>query len=89
MLFTGHEMRFYIQERIIDAEYDYKEPQEEERTAVVLLDYKMKFESIRLREKTTNWNGQKGLSWHGCLVQYRSRRTAAEVDKEKKREERM
>lgn len=29
----------------------------------------MKFEPIRFREKTTEFYGQKGLRWHGCVVQ--------------------
>lgn len=39
---------------------------------MILIDYKMKFEPIYFREKTTEHFGEKGLSWHGAIVYYRS-----------------
>lgn len=52
-LFMGHLMICYIQEWILDTEYAYLLQEEEETTAFVLLDYKMKFEQISFLEKTT------------------------------------
>lgn len=37
-------------------------------TAVILVDYKMKFEAIRYREKITEFFGKKGMSWQGAAV---------------------
>ena len=41
--------------------------------AVVVANFKMKFESLHYREKTTDFYGKKGLSWHGCIVYSRYR----------------
>lgn len=35
---------------------------------IVLLDYKMKFEPIRYREKTTEFFGKKGIAGHGAAI---------------------
>ena len=32
------------------------------------MDFKMKFEMKYYREKTSKFNGKKGLSWHGCMI---------------------
>ena len=32
------------------------------------MDFKMKFEAMYHREKTTDFYGKKGLSWHGAMV---------------------
>lgn len=88
-LFMGHNMSCYIQKRIIDTEYAYVLQQEEETTAFALLDYKMKFKPISLREKTAEFYGENGLSWHGSAVQYKKRRTSIELEQERKRNERL
>lgn len=35
---------------------------------LMLADYKMKYEPIRYREKTLDFFGKKGISWHGIVV---------------------
>jgi hypothetical protein len=47
-----------------------------EHKAMVVMDFKMKFESIYYREKTTDFYGKKGLSWHKSMLY--SRYTSAE-----------
>jgi len=36
--------------------------------AAIVMDFKMKFESIYYREKTTDFYEKKGSSWHGVMV---------------------
>ena len=48
--------------------------------AVILIDYKMKFECECYREKTSEFYGKKGFSWHGGMIY--SRCTQAEKDEE-------
>lgn len=47
---------------------------ETETFAIVTMDYKMKYQLRMYREKSTDWHGQKGLSWHGGVVTYRTER---------------
>ncbi len=34
----------------------------------VVMDYKMKFEAMYYREKTADFYGKKGSSWHGAMI---------------------
>ena len=40
----------------------------EPHQALILIDFKMKFEPIYFREKTNQFYGKKGISWHGSVV---------------------
>ena len=69
-LYMGHQMRCYNQEqRIANIFMDLRKNTSEQKV-VILIDYKMKFEAIRFREKTTEFFGKKGMSWHGAVVFY-------------------
>lgn len=35
---------------------------------IIIMDYKMKFETIRYREKSVEFYGQRGISWHDSVV---------------------
>ena len=50
--------------------------------AVILIDYKIKFECEHYREKTSESCDKKGLSWHGGMIC--SRRTQVEKYEEDK-----
>ena len=43
-------------------------PGERSRRALLVLDYKMKFERMHHREKTVDHYGKKGISWHGAMA---------------------
>ena len=38
--------------------------------AMIIVDYKMKFEPISARETTLDHYGKRGISWHGFCVQF-------------------
>ena len=38
------------------------------KRAIILADYKMKFEPVRFREKTSEFFVKRGVSWHGMVV---------------------
>lgn len=42
---------------------------------------KMKLEPTHYRKKTNEFYSQKGMSWHGSVVQFRRRVTGGEMDK--------
>ena len=65
-LFIAHLMRVQNQRQQINGLYDDMEPGE----CLILIDYKMKFEHVYFREKTVEYFGKKGLSWHGAMIYY-------------------
>ena len=36
--------------------------------ATLILDFKMKFESMSMRESTIEHFGKRGIGWHGCAL---------------------
>ena len=73
-LCLGHRVRVKNQRsRIDELMQDVAEDE-----AMIVMDFKMKFEPVCFREKTLDFCGKKGLSWHGSMVH--SRHTAAEKD---------
>ncbi len=74
MKFYGHQHRVRNQQdRIAELFHSVKYKFDH---AVVLMDYKMKFESIRFREKTSEFFGKRGCSWHGAVVFFAEREGA-------------
>ncbi len=64
LLYWGHRVRVRNQRSRIDAIMDSLASHE----GMIVMDFKMKFESVYFREKTTEFYGKKGLSWHGALL---------------------
>lgn len=48
-----------------------------EEVAIITLDYKMKFEPKKYRQKSSEWYGRKGISWHGTVVTYMQKRLSS------------
>ena len=73
-LFMGHRVRSVNQKRAIDKiKRETKERCQEGKggdEALVVIDFKMKFEATYFREKTVDHYGKRGISWHGALIQY-------------------
>lgn len=63
-LYMAHLVRVHNQRKRLNA--IYKNLADDE--CVMAMDYKMKFEELRFREKTNEHYGKKGLSWHGTLI---------------------
>lgn len=73
VIFMGHIMRVINQQVSIQkllnvmktncVNYGTKE-------CVITIDYKMKLDPIYYREKTVDHYGQRGMSWHGYMIQY-------------------
>lgn len=70
VLYMGHQHRCYNQERRISDIFGELREDVALSKADVLPDYKMKFEPIRYREKTTEFFGKKGIEWHGAAIFY-------------------
>lgn len=68
ILFLGHQVRCHVQEKRIHNVFQEVVAGPEMTHAVVLLDFKMKFEPIFFREKSSEFFGKKGISWHGAVV---------------------
>ena len=63
-LYQGHRVRVANQRRAIDNLLNGLR----DNQAYLVMDFKMKFEAIYYREKTTDFYGKKGSSWHGVMV---------------------
>jgi hypothetical protein len=76
MLFQAHMIRVVNQQKKLDeyrqelydlcAEHKYTTVQQ----LYIVIDFKMKWESMYQREKTTDHFGKRGISWHGCRMEY-------------------
>ena len=71
-LYMGHRVRVLnqqiaIRDAIEGMEYRC-EANKHSNEAHVILDYKMKFEALYFREKTTEHYGKRGISWHGAMI---------------------
>lgn len=51
-----------------------------EDEAIVILDFKMKFEPIFYQQRTLQHFGKRGISWHGAAVYYRRHHNDGSVD---------
>ena len=73
-LFMGHRVRVTNQQRAIQGIHEElqkscpKEINGRTKCAVVVLDFKMKFEASYFREKTVESYGKRGTSWHGAMI---------------------
>ena len=76
LLYMGHQHRCHNQEQRIASMFMDLNRDEGEKSVVILVDYKMKFEAIRFREKTTEFFGKKGMSWHGAVIFYKANDSA-------------
>ena len=70
VLCMGHQHRCYNQEKRISDIFGERREDVSLSKVVVLLDYKMKIEPLRDREKTTELFRKKGISWHGAVIFY-------------------
>lgn len=64
MLYLGHQHRCKNQEDRIAEVFEDLSNHPLKFNLVILVDYKTKLEPIRYREKTTEFFGKKGISWH-------------------------
>jgi hypothetical protein len=64
VLYQGHRIRVANQRQAINTILSDLEGNE----GYVVMDYKMKFEAMYYREKTTDFYGKKGSSWHGAMI---------------------
>ena len=77
-LFMGHRIRVTNQQMHIQKIHDDIRASCPRRTngsttkGILLVDFKMKFESLYFREKTVENYGKRGISWHGAMVMYYS-----------------
>lgn len=73
-LFMGHRIRVVNQQLaingILERMKNMCEISGSSDEAMVILDYKMKFEALYFREKTVEHYGKRGISWHGAMLQY-------------------
>jgi hypothetical protein len=63
-LYQGHHIRVAKQKVAIDNILKDLE----DNQGYIVMDFKMKFEVMYYREKTTDFYGKKGSSWHGSMV---------------------
>ena len=74
-LFMAHKARCANQNKAIEEIHSKLKRQctssnSNEITAVMIGDYKMKFEAMSSRETTLDCYGKRGISWHGFCVQF-------------------
>lgn len=85
-LYQGHCVRVINQQHAISEIHDIleKECLQKKRTtrAVMTIDWKMKFEAKSARETTQQHFGKRGMSWHGCLVEYYRPITVSETQED-------
>ena len=62
ILYTGHQHRCLVQENRISEVMRYVKDEANCDKVAIIIDYKMKFEPIRYREKTSELFGKKGMS---------------------------
>jgi hypothetical protein len=76
MLYQGHTMRVVNQQLGLEQHRLklLKKCEVEKNTVAknlfVLIDFKMKWEAMYQREKTTDHFGKRGISWHGCRIEF-------------------
>ena len=76
MLYQAHTLRVVNQQKALEGyrqelyELCAKAKYTEARYLYILIDFKMKWEAMYQREKTTDHFGKRGISWHGNRVEY-------------------
>ena len=70
MLFMSHQHRCKNQQDRIAKAFETTERDTAREESLILVDYKMKMEPIRYREKTVECFGKRGMSWHGAVIFY-------------------
>ena len=72
VLFMGHRIRVTNQKlhitRLIDGMKERCRRGRKSSEALVVLDYKMKFDAAYYREKAVDYYGKRGISWRGSMV---------------------
>lgn len=71
-IFLGHEHRRAVQDRRIKGVFDEMKKGAPESHAIIVMDYKMKLEPVRWRGSMATFFGQRGMSWHGSVLFYRT-----------------
>ena len=74
-LFMGHRARCTNQNRAIDDVHNRMKEEcisgiKKDITALIIGDFKMKFEPMSTRETTLDHYGKRGISWHGFCIQF-------------------
>jgi hypothetical protein len=75
-LYQAHILRVVNQQKALEGyrqelyERCAKEKNTEARHLYVVIDFKMKWEAMYQREKTTQHFGKRGISWHGNRIEY-------------------
>jgi hypothetical protein len=75
-LYKAHTLRVVIQQKALEGyrqelyEICAKEKNTEVRLLYIIIDFKMKWEAMYQREKTTDHFGKRGISWHGNRIEY-------------------
>jgi len=73
-LYRGHSARVSNQQAEIERLYKELEnlclSTKSTTKGVLVVDWKMKFQSLSAKETTFEHFGKRGLSWHGCLLTY-------------------
>ena len=74
-LFMAHKARCACQNSAISKLHQHLQDEcikarEISRTAVMIMDFKMKWEPVSGRESTQGHFGKRGIGWHGCCIVY-------------------
>ena len=73
-LYQGHRARVCQQrqalQKVRDTLVEQCAAQSSTATAIVTMDFKMKFEETSSRETTKEHFAKRGMSWHGCLITF-------------------
>jgi len=73
-LFMGHRLRVLNQQKHLQKVADEMKQMCADKgcsdEAIVVIDYKMKFDPQYFREKTVDHYGKRGMTWHGVIVRF-------------------
>lgn len=67
----GYKLRCKAQQSLFERAQSEVVENEAGTVGILTMDYKMKYQLRMFREKTTDWYGQKGLSWQGSVLTYK------------------
>jgi hypothetical protein len=74
LLYMAHRVRVLNQQRKIEALHEEMKldciSKKKTEKALLIIDFKMKYESKYYRGKTTEHFGKRGIGWHGIILQY-------------------
>lgn len=77
-LFIGNTVRCKVKITFIGDVYEQILHSQAVTFGVLTMDYKMKFEPKKYRQKSSDRYGRKGLSWHGPVVTFKVRQDETE-----------